>query len=118
MQPEGKIPLLKYLNDALNAAQTILVQTQGLTLNEYYQNKVKWIIERGIEIISEALKRAIQFNASLQISDLNKIFAARNRIAHEYDIVDPIILYTIVNNSIPILIAELNLIIEQLEKEH
>ena len=64
------------------------------------------------------MKRVVQLDASLKISDLNKIFATRNRIAHEYDIVDPVILYTIVNNSIPILIDELNLIIEQLEKEH
>ncbi len=46
---------------------------------------------------------------------MNKIFATRNKIAHEYDVVDTYLLYTIVQKNIPILILELKAYIEFLE---
>ena len=73
-------------------------------------------MERGIEIISEALKRASVIENNLPLTDLSKIFATRNKIAHEYDIVDPYMLYNIVQKNIPILIRELKDYIELLEK--
>lgn len=121
MQPDdNKVRLLKYLNDALAAAQEIEIDTIGLSEKNYYFNNIKWIVERGIEIISEALKRANAIDLLLheKITDLNKIYATRNKIAHHYDVVDPLQLYNIVVKNIPILIGELRTIIENLEKEN
>jgi uncharacterized protein with HEPN domain len=80
-------------------------------------NNIKWIAERGIEIISEALKRACVIKPDLPISNLQKIFSTRNKIAHEYDLVDPNLLYNIVVKHIPILIEELKYLIQKLEAE-
>src|SRR5690242_3049126 len=96
MQPELTVRLLKYLYDTLNAAEEIIINTDGLDVTKYQSSSIKWIVERGIEIISEALKRASVLDDSLPLTDLNKIFATRNKIAHEYDIVDPFMLYNIV----------------------
>lgn len=117
MQGNDKTRALKYLCDALNAAEEINVNTIGLNEKNFYFNNIKWLVERGIEILSEALKRAssIQPDLLAQITDLPKIFATRNKIAHEYDVVDPLQLYIIATKNIPILITELKLIIEKLE---
>jgi uncharacterized protein with HEPN domain len=115
MLPEEKERLLKYLYDALNAANDIDINTTGLKPQNFEMNNIKWIAERGIEIISEALKRATMLEPLLPVTDLHKIFATRNKIAHEYDIIDPYQLYNIVNKNIPILIEELKLFISKLE---
>ncbi len=115
MQPDQIIKLLKYLNDALYAAQEIQINTLELTVKNYSQSATKWIVERGIEIISEGLKRASLIEVNLPITDINKIFSTRNKIAHEYDLVDPFILYNIVQKNIPLLIKELKQYIKILE---
>ena len=115
MQPDNKIKLLKYLEDALNAAEEIELLSSGLTVRSFDVTDVKWVVERGIEIVSEALKRASMLESNLPITDMNKIFATRNKIAHEYDIVDKYLLYTIAQKNIPIFITELKAYIEFLE---
>ncbi len=84
MLPDETTRLLKYLNDALAAAQEVHINTVGLSEGSYFFNNIKWIVERGIEIISEALKRANTINENLdqEITGLAKIYAARNKIAH------------------------------------
>ncbi len=116
MQPKEKERLLKYLDDALLAANEL--ETYGvLSPSKFAFNNVKWIAERGIEIISEALKRAQVIQPNIEITNLYKIFATRNKIAHEYDLVDPYQLYLIVKNHIPVLIAEIKILVEQLEAD-
>lgn len=115
MQPDNKIKLLKYLEDALNAAEEIELLSSGLPVQNFDVANVKWVIERGIEIVSEALKRATVLEPHLPVTDLSKIFATRNKIAHEYDIVDKYLLFTIARKNIPILIKELKAYIELLE---
>ena len=101
MLTEEKIRLLKYLTDALNAAENIQIETQGLNVKSYESNSIKWLVKRGIEIISEALKRANMIDSNLPVSDLSKIYATRNKIAHEYDVVDHYQLYNIVQKHMP-----------------
>lgn len=73
-------------------------------------------MERGIEIVSEALKRASVVESNLPLSDLNKIFSTRNKITYEYEVIDLFILYNIVQKSIPKPIEELKDYIELLER--
>ena len=114
MKPEQNLRLIKYLYDALLAAEEVDTYKE-VSLGNFKYNTVKWIVERGIEIISEALKRALIIEPNLPITDLNKIFATRNKIAHEYDLVDPYQIYSIVKKNIPILIEELKKYIDKLE---
>ena len=89
MEIENKERLLKYLYDAQSAIESIFIEVEGLSVRNYEHNNIRWIVERGIEIISEALKRSSLLYNDIPISNLTKIFATRNKIAHEYDLVDP-----------------------------
>ncbi len=115
MQPDVKTRLSKYLYDVLIAAEELAENTSNKASKEYSFSNTKWIAERGIEIINEALKRATQIEQNLQISDIKKIFSTRHKVAHEYDLVDPFIVYNIVQKNIPTLIKELKAYIETLE---
>jgi len=73
---------LKYLYDALYAADEIGTSTLGVAVGNYQTSNIKWMVERGIEIISEAMKRASVLESNLSLTDLNKIFATRNKKLH------------------------------------
>ena len=118
MEIENKERLLKYLYDAQSAIESIFIEVEGLSVRNYEHNNIRWLVERGIEIISEALKRATLLDNNIPISNLTKIFATRNKIAHEYDLVDPNLLYTIVIKYLPILLQEIKDFIKQLEEEN
>lgn len=82
MQPEEKQRLLKYLQDALSAAHEIERNTLGLGPHNFYFSNIRWLVERGIEIVSEALKRASSIEPDLPISEIKKSSLPRNKIAH------------------------------------
>ena len=80
MQPNEKERLLKYLYDALLTA--IELESYGvLSPSKFAFNNVKWIAERGIEIISEALKRAQTLEPNLEIMNLYKILQQEIRLS-------------------------------------
>lgn len=116
MQPKEKERLLKYINDALLAGEELSAY-DVLSVSFLPKQKSNGTTERGIEIINEALKRTIILKPDIEllITDVHKIFATRNKIAHEYDLVDTYQLFIIVKKNIPLLITELKSIIEQLE---
>ena len=80
MQPNDRTRLLKYLQDSLDACLELQMNTANTVAKEYEQSSIKWIVERDIEIISEALKRASVIENNLPITGLNKIFATRNKL--------------------------------------
>jgi uncharacterized protein with HEPN domain len=49
----------------------------------------------------------------LIITNSQKIIATRNKIAHEYDIVDPGILFSIVTIDLPVLKDEIQKLVEK-----
>jgi uncharacterized protein with HEPN domain len=57
----------KYREDILTAINNIEGSTLGLEAKYYENYEVSWIVERGIEIIAEALKRIISASRSLPI---------------------------------------------------
>jgi len=63
------------------------------------------IVERELEIIGEALARLRRDHPDLadQIGDIHKIVGLRNVLAHGYDVLENEILWDIVENKIPIL---------------
>ena len=67
-------------------------------------------MERGIEIIAEALKRIVSIDQSIKITNIQKIIATRNKITHEYDVIDSYQLYVIVTKYLPVLKMEIELL--------
>jgi uncharacterized protein with HEPN domain len=50
-----------YLLQVVDAINKIEMSTAGLGLDTYENYEVKWIVERGLEIIGEALNRIKNF---------------------------------------------------------
>lgn len=103
----------KYLEDILTSISNIEMSTIGLNASDYNSYEVSWIVQRGIEIIAEALKRIVSNDPSVNISGLQKIISTRNKITHEYDVVDNLQLYIIVSKHLPILKKEIFEILEK-----
>ena len=106
--------LPKYLWDIAEAIKRLERATAApLTFDEFSKNDILInAVERNFEIIGEALKRALETNQDLQITDARKIIGMRNIIAHNYDEVEAINLWGTLKKNIPVLKSE----IEQLIK--
>lgn len=76
---------------------------------EEYKNdiKTKRAIERGIEIIGEAVNRISKKDKNFQLNHIHKIIGTRNRIAHGYDKVSDELIWSIVINHLPKLKSEI-----------
>jgi uncharacterized protein with HEPN domain len=69
--------------------------------------KTKRAIERNVEIIGEAANRILKQRPDIQITDVKKIIATRNRIIHGYDSVSDDIIWSIVVKNLPKLLGEI-----------
>ncbi len=69
-------------------------------------------VERNIEIIGEALSRILKKDTTFQIANARKIVDTRNRIIHGYDTVTDDFLWSIVINHIPLLRAEIEILLK------
>jgi len=76
--------------------------------------KTKKAVERGIEIIGEAMNRLLKINPETSITNARKIVDTRNRVSHGYDTISDDIIWRIVINDLPILKSE----VEKLLAEH
>ncbi len=111
---EASDKLKKYLGDILDAIDNIDITTNGLSPQAYQKYEVGWVVERGIEIIAEALKRCWLIDSSLNISYKQQIISTRNKITHEYDVIDNYDLYVIVTKYLPLLKKEVEGILHNL----
>ena len=108
--------LNKHLEEILVAIDNIEGSTKGVEAKQYSNYEISWIVERGIEIIAEALERVLLADQNIAISNTQKIIATRNKITHEYDVIDNYQLYIIVTKYLPILKEEVQAILNSNEK--
>lgn len=100
----------KWLLDALSACRKIGDFTSGLNLPDYEQNLiVQSAVERQLEIVGEALNRAVREDAQLDqsVPELRSAIGLRNRLIHGYDTVDQHIVWDIVERKVPPLEARI-----------
>jgi len=71
-------------------------------------------VERRFEILGEALNRirTKDEESLITITDYDKVIGLRNLLAHEYDRLDPAILFDVIQNKLPKLIREIDLLLE------
>ncbi len=112
---EANVRLKKYLLDIVDAIDNIDITTNGLSPQSYQKYDVGWVVERGKEIIAEALKRCWLIDSSLNISFKQQIISTRNKITHEYDVIDNYDLHVIVTKYLPLLKNEVENILVNLE---
>lgn len=106
---------LKRLLDAYEAIAAIERFTDNCSLDAYLDNElIQSAVERKFEIIGEALKRALETDPDVLnlIPELHRIVGTRNRIIHEYEAVDQLILWDSIQNDLPGLRRALMVVLE------
>ncbi len=72
--------------------------------------KTKRAVERNIEIIGEAVKRIIDKDGKINLTNAQKIVDTRNRIIHGYDTVSDDVIWGIIINHLPKLKKEVEIL--------
>ncbi|MBW6499418.1 MAG: DUF86 domain-containing protein [Bacteroidales bacterium] len=105
MKPEIKKHLYD-VNVSINSIFEYLGEKRDFS--EYLNNKLlRRAIEREIEIMGEAINRALKQDPDLQIENARRIVDTRNWVIHGYDKVDDVIIWGIVVNHLPKLHQEI-----------
>src|SRR5687768_17219476 len=76
-------------------------------------------MERQFEIIGEALNRLLRVDpdTAARISEHRRIIGFRNVLIHGYDAVDNAITWRIIQEKLPVLLAELGVLLEGEHKD-
>lgn len=81
---------------------------------EYQNNKLlRRAVEREIEIIGEAISRALKSDPDLPIDSARRIVDTRNWVIHGYDRIDDQVIWGIIINHLPNLRQEVQQYLEQ-----
>jgi len=93
------------LTDIIEAAELIQSEMAGVTLHDFEPNRRKrWLVERGIEIISEASRRLPgELKARHPEIPWRKVAGIGNVLRHDYENVAYDILWHVVQNDLPAL---------------
>jgi uncharacterized protein with HEPN domain len=106
----------KRLLDAQVACLRIIEASKDLDFSDYEADwVVRSAVERQLEIIGEALKRAEDEEPNLvdRLPELRQIIGIRNRIIHGYDTVDDEIVWDVAQNKVPALEDRLSALLEE-----
>jgi uncharacterized protein with HEPN domain len=93
------------LTDIIEAAELIQSEMAGVTLHDFQPNRRKnWLVERGIEIISEASRRLPdELKARHPAIPWRKVAGIGNVLRHDYEDVAYDVLWRVVQNDLPAL---------------
>lgn len=81
---------------------------------EYQNNKLlRRAIERELEIIGEAMNRALKLNPDIEIQHARQIVDTRNWVIHGYDKVDDVVIWAIITKHLPKLKIEIEEFLEK-----
>lgn len=110
---------IHYLLDILISARLALNYVSGKTWTEFQENiQFQDSVIRRVEIIGEAARRlSADTRMSLPSIPWGDIIGMRNIMIHNYDAVNLEIVWNVVQNDLPLLIAQLETIVPPEEKE-
>jgi uncharacterized protein with HEPN domain len=104
--------LPKHLHDAMHAARLAIEFTRGFDAEAYAANLlVRSAVERQLEILGEACRRALEEAPHLRerLPEAALAVALRNRVIHGYDRVENQIVFDTVQRDLPVLAEKLAL---------
>ena len=65
-------------------------------------------VERNLSVIGEAINRILKIQPDIRITSARKIVDLRNFIVHAYDSLQPVIIWGVLINHLPLLKQEVN----------
>ena len=98
--------VLKYLEDVRRAIEEIeMFVAERPKLFKVFCEDILFRrgVERNLEIIGEAMQRAVKLEPDLRVTNARRIVDTRNLVIHAYDAVRPEMVWGIVINHLPIL---------------
>ena len=101
-----------YLADMLLAARNAVNFSEGLTLQQFKQDALHQnAVVKAVEIVGEAASRlSAKTKEELPEIAWDKVVSMRHRLVHDYFAVDYDIVWDVVRNDLPKLIAQLEAI--------
>jgi uncharacterized protein with HEPN domain len=106
----------KRLRDIAEACAAAGRFADGKNFPDYEANEMlRAAVERKLEIIGEAFNQLEAADASIpeKFPDLRKIVGLRNRIIHGYDNVDEELIWDVVQNRLPALRHQVEVLLEE-----
>ncbi len=96
---------LARLSDIIEAITLIQDEIAGVTLGVFAQDKRRrWLVERGLEIISEASRRLpAELKARHPVIPWSKVAGIGNVLRHEYEHVAYDVLWRVVQDDLTVL---------------
>jgi uncharacterized protein with HEPN domain len=104
----------KLLEDIRDAAAFILDAVNGKTIDDYHRDRIlRQAMGRNFEIIGEAMKRLAQHarETVARIGDYRQITDFRKVLAHGYDLVDHHLVWSTIENQIPALLRDIQVLL-------
>lgn len=65
-------------------------------------------VERNLSVIGEAINKILKIQPDIKISSARKIVDLRNFIVHAYDSLQPVMIWGVLINHLPVLKQEVN----------
>ena len=94
------------INSAITEIDGFFEEGKKIFENYIHDLKTKRAVERNLEIIGESVKRIINKNKNIELTNARKIVDARNRIIHGYDTISDDVIWGIIINHLPKLKTE------------
>lgn len=109
MQPRI-LKFLLYIQSVIQEIEAVKTKTDN-NFNSFQSDiLLQRAVERDLEIIGEAIRNIMALDPAIKITSARNIIGLRNIISHAYDSVEPEMIWGIIQNNIPALAAEINLI--------
>jgi uncharacterized protein with HEPN domain len=106
------------LTDVLEAAASIGRFRAGIDLSGYRADElIRAGVERKMEVIGEALNRLAREDPELvaRVPDIGRIMGFRNVLAHGYDVVDDVVVWSAITIDLPELVRTVEVLLEGLD---
>jgi len=108
----------KLLEDIRDAAQFLIDDTVRETWESYLRDRrLRQSVERGFEVIGEAMRRLSREEPAAvdRIPAYHKAIGFRNALIHGYDVVDHPTVWLSVQESLPVLLVEVEQWLREIE---
>ncbi len=110
----------KLLEDIRDAASFVSESVRGMSFAEYEANRLlRQAVERNFEIIGEALHRLSQIDGQTadRVGPVGEVKAFRNILIHAYDNIDHAIVWDVIQNKLPLLLQNVELLLAEADGE-